>query len=294
MKDQGPLSTLLGASLPEAARDALPSDLEPTLEAFVSEAKAAFPEVTLAEARFLERVGELFAELPSDAPLASLRAPELYLACAAASGSDIAISLLESRYLGDARAAVARMNLGQARMDDVLQIVRRRLFVAEVGGRPKILEYGGRGELRGWLRVTAVRDALKVIRSERHEVASEDERLLELPVGPGDPELEQMKALYRPAFKQAFVEAFSALTPRQKNLLRQQVLDELSIDDLATLYHAHRATCARWLEGARQTLLDETKRLLMAKIGIDESECDSIIRLVHSQLHVTLRRLLGS
>ena len=84
-----------------------------------------------------------------------------------------------------------------------------------------------------------------------------------------------------------------ALSDREKNLLRQSAIDGLSIDDLAALYRVHRATCARWLEAAREALFSDTRRRLIDEAGIAEAECDSIIRLVQSQLHVTLRRVLA-
>jgi RNA polymerase sigma-70 factor (ECF subfamily) len=292
MDDQGPLSVRFLAALPEPLRaGASTSGLEALLAGRLTAARAAFPGVALPDDAFVARLAEGCAD---GGALSTLKTDELYLACAAARGNTAAIALLEARYFGDALTALRRMNLGNAKTEDVLQTIRRRLFVAEGPTRPKILEYGGRGELRGWLRVTAVRDALKALRGREREVLVEDERLLELPQAVGDVELERMKALYRPAFQQAFRDAFTALPAREKNLLRQSVLDGLSIDDLALLYHAHRATCARWLEAARGTLFTETRRRLMERVGIDEAECESIIRLVQSQLHVTLRRLFDA
>jgi RNA polymerase sigma-70 factor (ECF subfamily) len=101
-----------------------------------------------------------------------------------------------------------------------------------------------------------------------------------------------LKQKYREAFRQSFVEAVAALPPRERNLLRQNVIDGLSIDDLGKLYGAHRATAARWLAEARKELLAGTRVRLVERVGIPEDECDSIMRLVHSQLDVTLRRLL--
>jgi RNA polymerase sigma-70 factor, ECF subfamily len=266
------------------------AELDEETARLLDEARARFPGLEVADARFAERV----AAARQEAEGTALLGPELYLTTAAGDGSSAAVAFLAAEYLGAARTAVARMNLGDARADDALQIFRDRLFVRDGVSAPKILDYGGRGDLRGWLRVGAVRQALKVVRGERREIASDDERIFEEGAGAArDPELDQMKALYQPAFKRAFQAALASLPDREKNLLRQSAIDGLSIDDLAALYRVHRATCARWLEGARQTLFSETRRQLVEEAGIAEAECDSIIRLVQSQLHVTLRRALG-
>jgi hypothetical protein len=102
-----------------------------------------------------------------------------------------------------------------------------------------------------------------------------------------------MKRQYGPAFKAAFAAAFSALAPRQRTLLRQQVLDGLTIDELGALYRVHRATAARWLERAREALLSGTRTALERELKVSATECESIMRLAQSQLHVSIRRLLG-
>ncbi len=285
------LAALLLASVPDGAVAPGP-ELEAWIGRLLDEAHRAHPSISLDDDLFIERVARVWPQAESGG-FPQLRAAELYLTAAASAGDTAAIELIDTHDFVDARAAVQRMGLGQARTDDALQIFRRKLFVSEDDSPPKIVEYGGRGDLRGWLRVGAVREALKIVRSEKREVAMDDARLLdEAPAASRDPELEQMKALYQPAFKRCFADALAALPAREKNLLRQQALDGLSIDDLAALYHVHRATCARWLEAARRQLFDETRRRLMQDVGIAEGECDSIIRLVQSQLHLTLRRVL--
>ena len=120
----------------------------------------------------------------------------------------------------------------------------------------------------------------------------DDDELLAVRASGGDPELSYIKEVYRAQFKEAFQFALDSLSDREKNLLRQNVVDGLSIDDLAGLYRAHRATVARWLSAAREALLRRTRRQFMQYARIDGDECDSIMRLVHSQLDGTIRRRL--
>ena len=53
----------------------------------------------------------------------------------------------------------------------------------------------------------------------------------------------------------------------------------------------HRATVARWLQKARETLLKQTRKIMMKRAGVSPTECDSILRVVQSQFDITLKRL---
>ncbi len=99
----------------------------------------------------------------------------------------------------------------------------------------------------------------------------------------------QCRAELRPAFEEAVAE----LTPRQRNLLRQHFLHSLSIDQLAGLYGAHRSTCARWLDAAREKLVRGTRRRLASRLGVAPGELEEIMQLVASRLDITFRRVLG-
>jgi hypothetical protein len=73
---------------------------------------------------------------------------------------------------------------------------------------------------------------------------------------------------------------------RARNLLRQHVLDGLTIDELARLYRAHRATCARWLADARSELALHTRRHLVTA-SLPGDEVDSVLGcLIHRAVAV--------
>ena len=265
--------------------------LEQLLAERLHQARRAWPGIELAPAIF---VAHLAASLSVDddlaTALAQTRTDELYLSCACGQGDAQALQALETNYFGDVEASIARMNLAGTSAADVMQIVRRDLLVVGPHGAPRILDYRGGGELRSWLRVTAVRAALKGVRKHRREIAVEDEELAAMPA-PGDVELDFIKRQYRAAFKRAFLEALSSLEAREQNLVRQHFLDGLSIDQLGALYRIHRSTAARWLTRAQATLLERTKRTLTKRMKVSRSECESIIRMAQSQLHLTLRSL---
>ena len=69
-------------------------------------------------------------------------------------------------------------------------------------------------------------------------------------------------------------------------------IDELSIDKLGALYRVHRATAARWVASARRALVDATRDQMITRLGVDSVELDSIIRLVRSQLEISIHEQL--
>lgn len=289
---QGELSeSLLSAMPPGDGHDALAADssLESTLAARLAEARSAWPGVSIAGPDFMAHVG---ARLPADgADLARIRFADLYVACAAARGDAAAVAALDERTRGTLSDSLRKMRLAPEQIDDVLQGLRRILYAGDEIAPPRIGEYAGQGELVGWLRVSATRAALKLLRREKREVPDEEAALAERATD-GDPELHYMKALYRDAFKAAFQDALDSLDAREKNLLRQHVVDDLSIDDLGALYKVHRATAARWLSSARETLLARTRTAFMKRARVSGAECESVLRLVQSQLDATIRRRL--
>jgi RNA polymerase sigma-70 factor (ECF subfamily) len=283
-----PLSAIFLSAAPPAFAGA--SNLEERLAAIVEAAEKAWPEVSLAPEAFLPYVA---LRVDDPAALASLRAADLYLACACVRRDSRAIAAFEARVLPDIKGSIAKMNLGPVKLDDVMQGLRRQLLVGEEGAAPGIAEFKGAGDLRGWLRVTATRAALKLLRKEKREVPTDDDALLaRSAAAAADPELLYVKEVYRAQLKSAFQAALDSLTDREKNLLRQHVIDDLTIDDLAALYQVHRATAARWLTKARETLLVRTRKNFMQNNRIDRSECESIMRMVQSQLDGTIRRRL--
>lgn len=214
------------------------------------------------------------------------RAADLYIACACSRGDARAIAALEARHFGEIDRTLIRRRLPAASIAEVKQILREKLFVTRP---PRILDYAGRGDLGAWLRVTAVRQALKILRSEHRERPASDERLLDGPALGDDPELALMKGASSAAFAQAFQQALAALAPREQNLLRQHFLDGLTLDELATLHRVHRATCARWLAQARESVVAATRERLGAQ---STGEYESILRLVRSRFEVSVRRFM--
>lgn len=261
--------------------------LAPHLEA----ARSAWPGVDVPDTAFLEY---LLARLPEGDALRELEAVntrELYLACACVHRDDRAIQYLEAEHFDMIEAAVARIRACPAFVDEVKQTVREQALVGSPD-KPAALEgYSGRGALGGWLRVVAVRTALRLVREQAGPTAEPD-LARHIPEPADDPELEHLKSAYRQEFRTAIGRAIRSLGHQQRNLLRYHYVDGLSIDDLALLYHVHRATVARRIARARQAIFAATRRELTAKLDVGSTEYESILRLIRSRLHITLSEVL--
>jgi RNA polymerase sigma-70 factor, ECF subfamily len=222
----------------------------------------------------------------------ALHEADLELCYWALRGDAAALSTLNGKHFGALDPHLRRLGLDPGEVDDVKQVVLRTLMVADEDGRARLEQYDGRGPLQAWLRVALVREGLKVLRKKKREVPIDEADMLLDKAAPADPELAYMKALYRDAFRAAFQESVAALGDRQKTILRQSLIDGLSIDDLAQLYNAHRATTARWVQSAREEVVTETRKRFLGKLQVSPEECDSVFRMISTHLDVTLRRHL--
>jgi len=284
-----------------APLEAVP-DLQRRLWALVAEGRAAWPDVQLEPRTLVAFVAarldpHLESGDPADA-LDGLRAADLYLACACAGGSTTAIGSFERHYMKEVDIALARMRIGPPRLQDVKQLVRQRLFVgsgaAGGGGGGKIGEYAGRGDLRRWVRSVAVRTCLNDLRKGKHEILTDDDQLIAQQAMPGDdPEIAYMKRTYASEFRQAFTEALAGLGAREQTLLRYHHVDGLNIDEIGAIYRVHRVTAFRWLEKAREQLVTSTLDTLRARLRLTARELDSVLRMIRSQVHLSLIRHLG-
>lgn len=264
------------------------ADLEESLYSLWRAAQAAWPDLHVESADFFAFLGERLTA--GKVTLDSVRGADLYFACACVQGDPNAARALHERFYPEVIAGLGKVKMTPDQRDELLQALSKRLLVAD-GESPALMDsYSGRGDLRGWLRVTAVRAAWKLLRKTKREVLVDDDAFVDAAAPAGDPEVQYLKDIYRAEFKRAFTEAFAELTPREKNLLRQSAIDGLSIDELAGLYGAHRATCARWLVQARENLLALTRQKLMLNAKMSETECESVLRLVGSRLDITIKR----
>ena len=259
----------------------------------LSQARAAWPGVSLPRDEFASHLRRcLPAGVDAGAALQQMRTDDLYLACACARADPVAIAAFERHYLGVVDDAVSAMRFANAALvNEVKQ--RLRVHLLADPGAPGILAFAGRGNLRHWLRIMAVREALGLVRARNRELPVDDELLERAVLPAASPELEFIKKHYQREFNAVLTEAVAALSTRDRMLLRQTFLDGLTIDHLGTLYGIHRATAARWLARAQRSLRKEMEARLMRRLGVPRRELISILRLVRSGLDVSLRFLFA-
>jgi len=263
-----------------------PSDLARAL----ATARQAWPAIALDENAFADA---LRTRITDEAPLDKLHVAELYIAVALAAADPAALAAFEQHCGETIRRAIVASGATPAETDDLVQVVRERLIVPPASGGPaRILSYSGRGSLKAWVKVVATREAARMLPIARREPALADDDLARIVASDDDPEIGYLKRLYRAEFKHAFQRAVAALPARDRLVLRQSVLDGLGIDALAAQHGVHRATCARWLEAARQQILAATQKELIERLELSRAELQSVIKLISSQLDVSLSRVL--
>lgn len=274
---------------PLAGTDA---QLEAQLEHAWTTARTIWTDLDVPAARFAEHLGRAARGSPDPgAIVGDLAISDLYLACAALDRSERALALFESYTFGEIQAAAAALRVSESDLEEVKQVLRAQIFVGDGARAPALAEYAGRGALRGWVRVIATRELLRMRRRHKNEVPFEEHILDHFEAVP-DPEIARLKDTYRAQVADALRTALERLDTRERLLLRYQICDHLSIDDIGAIYQVHRATAARWLSKARSALVELTREQLAILLSVDPGEADSILRLVQSQLDVSLERRL--
>jgi RNA polymerase sigma-70 factor, ECF subfamily len=286
---------------PAAVRAVLESiaDLDRRLWTIVAEGRAAWPELAVDAKEVVAFIARQATSELAEAALEGLRPADLYLACACARQVPGAVAAFDRDYMREVDVALSRMRIGPPRLQDVKQLVRQRLFVGGgTAGQPtsagKIAEYGGRGDLRRWVRSVAVRTCLNELRKGKREILVDDDHLIaQHAIAADDPEVEYMKRTYSEEFRAAFAEALRQLGAREQTLLRYHHVDGLNIDEIGAIYRIHRVTAFRWLEKAKELLVRSTLDTLRGRLKLPANELDSVLRMIRSQIHLSLVRHLG-
>jgi RNA polymerase sigma-70 factor (ECF subfamily) len=281
-----------------AFRDAFPIDdgevtaVAEALSRTLAEATRVWPDTMIAPTTFAAHVA---ARLPDDRPavagLAGINAPDLYLACACRAGDPRALAACDEILRNEAVTVAGAARADTSTTDEAIQLVRTLLFLPRPERPPAIDDYAGRGPLRAWLRVILTRELIRLGKQAGRDLHA-DVDLFDAPDVYDDPAFATLKARYRDQLAAAFRAALDALPPRDRSLLRYQVLDGLSIDEIGTIYRVHRATAARWLARIRADLIDATLGRVSQELAIGEDSAASILRLVQSQLELSVIRHL--
>lgn len=215
-------------------------------------------------------------------------AADLMLAAACAAGEADALRTFEERYtsmLTDALRTLRGINV-----DDVLQELRRRLFVRDDDdARPRILAYRGTGPLGGWLRVAALRLAIDLQRRGWRDAPLDEALVPDRFEGATAAIFARDKdhAVVRTALRAAI----AAQPSRSRALLRYYYSENVGVEELGAMYGVHASTISRWLTTVRTEIFASTRQRLAEALAASPSDVESHLGLANS-LDLSLGSLL--
>jgi RNA polymerase sigma-70 factor (ECF subfamily) len=263
------------------------------LEQRLAAAEEAWPGVVVAPEVFAAYVGR---RVPGDASesaaLAALHVEDLYLACACAHEQPAALRAFDRCHLDRVDGFVRRLDASPAFLDEVRQVLRHRLLIAEPPRPARIEDYSGRGALASWVGVAAQRVAVTLLRAAGPDGGGGEDALAAQISQDPDPELEYVRTRYRSDFGDALRHALAALPDEERTLLRLYYVDGLSLEKLALLKQVSFSTMSRRLQRTREAISEVMHRALEQRLRLTQAEVSSLARLVRTGLEDGLFRML--
>ena len=270
-----------------------PAALEGMLAKAHEDAARAWPGIALDARQFVRRLARHVA--PGTDPTLALSGCDVcgvFLTEACLRQIAGAADQLDRLLVRETSVAAATIDPSPAFAAEVAQAVRIKLLAPSSGGPPRCAEFAGRGPLKAWLRMTALRTALDLRRTAKPTEPLDV--LADRPAPASSPELGAIRDRFRGDFKEAFRLALRSLDSRERTLLRLHHIDQISLVQIGRHYRVYRTTVASWLERARQKLLDSTRGALGERLSLSRAEVDSLIQLLGSQLSVSLQEVRKS
>jgi RNA polymerase sigma-70 factor (ECF subfamily) len=250
-------------------------------------ARLAWPAFEVGKDEFARFLGKL---RDAEGDLSSRNVSDLYLACACAHGEPHALGVFEARYIARVGAYLARVEGDPVMVDEVRQAVRAHVLIGADGKEARIGSYTGRGSLASWIRVVVVRLHSTMRQSSGRDTGpTREEASAPLALSP---ELEALRARFRPAVERALREALAGLSPRERTILSMHFASGLSLERIGELYGVHKATVSRWMSAARSRLLEVVEQRLRDIAGVPPEELRSVLRLLGSEPGLDLSGLL--
>jgi RNA polymerase sigma-70 factor, ECF subfamily len=275
--------------------DTVPASLRETVTDVIDDVETAWPTLVADKAfstvAFFQHVGGLLRDEPD--PLLELPrrcVTDLALAFGCLHEIPAAIAGFDKQPLRETAPALRRAGASESQVDDTRAQLCTMLLVRVADKPARISQFTGRGSLKSWLRVIALREWKRVNASTQRETLR-DSALFDRIANALDPHQSALKESYRQLFRQAFDASLASLSMHDRLVLQQYFLDELSIDKLATLHDIHRATAARWVASIMEKLMTKTKAALGTQLGISSLEIDSVMRMIRSSLDISLGAL---
>ncbi|MCB9547617.1 MAG: sigma-70 family RNA polymerase sigma factor [Myxococcales bacterium] len=228
---------------------------------------------------FMGRLDAVLADQADRAQaLDALVLPDLYLVLGCLAGSDRAIRLFLERFGAYLTRLCQRYAPTGAIAEDVEAQLLATLFTARHADDPtsaRLFAYRGAGTLQGWLRVTARRLVIDLLRRQRAE--GEPPRLDQLATpGPRqDAQIErsQAAALLRPVF----LECVAELSEAERALLRRYYRDGDVLREIGADLGIDTSSVFRRLGTAREKIWKRFQRRARTELGLTEGDLRSLL-----------------
>jgi RNA polymerase sigma-70 factor (ECF subfamily) len=101
-----------------------------------------------------------------------------------------------------------------------------------------------------------------------------------------------IKESYGPEFSAAFQEALAGLPADERALLRLHYGEGVGLTAIGAMYGWSKPTASRQVARARTSLLEAARGRLRARLRVTESDLESLLRVMRSELELTLSSLL--
>lgn len=210
---------------------------------------------------------------------------DIALAQACAAGDEEALARFDKHVIKRVQKELVR-RFGHDSAEEFIQQTRTRLLVAVPGTSPKIATYKGTAPLSAWVRTVAIRIAIDATDTAPTVGLTED-----LSLSP-DLELKEQARRFAPYFEQAFRTAVKLLTRRERVALRMLMIDKLSNEKIAAVFHVHPSSMSRLLAQARGHIRENTFIELQKLLGMSKTSVASVARAYSAQWHLSLGRCL--
>ena len=276
--------------------------LDGALNQFYSTGVEAWPKLNLSREEFITSLVDAVVSSPPKKGIVQwlehVHAKDFFLAQACRLGRVGSLECFEKAYKKDFERLIRKYQGPDLLAEDLLQQLREKLFVSTSKRKAKISSYSGQGLLQNWFRVTSARLCIDMLRSvnrrQGKELLGNNEQILNIPDSLQNLELDFLKREYQGQFKEAFAVAVDVLSPHERNLLRQHLIHQLTVEQLGKLYGVHASTISRRVTKARERLLKETREAFMQRLKISNRDFDSIMVIIRSRLDLSMPRLLQS
>jgi RNA polymerase sigma-70 factor (ECF subfamily) len=265
--------------------------LEKLLASFYARGREAYPRIALDEQAFGRHLARCAKEAKASS-LADLPAPDIYLACACAARVRGAATAFERKFGPIIRRAISRVLKSADERQEAEQRAWDHIVVEGARGAPRITHYLGQGPLENWVSVAAMRIAVSFGRAEsaerrlRAKVVSDTSRI--------DAEGMSMKGQLREAFEAAVAEALGGLKARERLILKLHVVSGMTLEAISKSLGVSRQAVSKTFSRTREGILGSVEASLRRRLKISRGELSSVLRLVASQLDVSVSRILGN